>query len=41
MDARDFLPNEQSLAAIDEDYEPEPETQALIAQLRRRHAIAS
>lgn len=32
---------EQNLAAIDEDYEPEPETQALIAQLRRRHAIAS
>lgn len=32
---------EQSLAAINEDYEPEPETQALIAQLRRRHAIAS
>ena len=32
---------EQSLASIDDDYEPEPETQALIAQLRRRHAIAS
>ena len=32
---------EQSLAAIDEDYEPEAETLALIAQLRRRHAIAS
>lgn len=32
---------EQSLAAVDEDYEPEPETQTLIAQLRQRHAIAS
>lgn len=32
---------EQTLTAIDEDYEPEAETQALIAQLRRRHAIAS
>lgn len=32
---------EQTLVAIDEDYEPEAETQALIAQLRRRHAIAS
>lgn len=32
---------EQSLAAVDEDYEPESETQALITQLRHRHAIAS
>jgi DNA-binding SARP family transcriptional activator len=32
---------EQSLAAVDEDYEPEPETQTLITQLRQRHAIAS
>ena len=32
---------EQSLAAVDEDYEPEPETQKLITQLRQRHAMAS
>ena len=32
---------EQSLAAVDEDYEPDTETQSLIAQLRQRHAIAS
>ena len=32
---------EQNLAAVDEDYEPDTETQSLIAQLRQRHAIAS